>query len=99
MSEIPVVPYSTFGSAELAADIESAFATGGDAVLLANHGAIAVARDLQAAAANAAILEFLACSYYRTLALGGGAVLLPPDEIARVTGAYDEYGQPSSPES
>jgi len=96
LSEIPVVPYSTFGGAQLAADVESAFAAGGDAVILANHGAIAVARDLEKAAANAATLEFLACTYCRTLAVGGGAVVLPPDEIAHVICAYEGYGQPSS---
>jgi L-fuculose-phosphate aldolase len=97
--EVPVVPYSTFGSAKLAADVGSAFAAGGDGVLLANHGAIAVARELQAAATNAGILEFLACSYYRTLAAGGGVVVLQPDEIAQVVQAYKSYGQPASLES
>ena len=92
VAAVPVVPYSTFGTDELAADIASAFSAGGDAVLLANHGAIAVASDLPGAAANAETLEFLACAYYRALAVGD-PVVLAPDEVERAIEAYAGYGQ------
>jgi L-fuculose-phosphate aldolase len=92
VDEIPLVPYATFGSEELAANIEAVM-KGTDGALLANHGAVAVATELQKAAKNAALLEFLATAYYRTLIVGGG-VVLPSDEIALVIERYKTAGQP-----
>ena len=65
-------PYATFGSAELAANIEAVMRTGTDGALLANHGAVAVAAGLDKASKNAALLEFLATAYYHSLVIGGG---------------------------
>lgn len=91
--EIPVVPYETYGSEELAARLEEVAATGTNGALLANHGAVAFGPSLERAATLASLLEFLAAAYYRTL-VAGGPVLLPEDEIARVAERYKTHGQP-----
>ncbi|MGA2530601.1 MAG: class II aldolase/adducin family protein [Acidimicrobiales bacterium] len=95
VDEIPLVPYATFGSDELAANIEAIMNSGTGGALLANHGAVAVAAELQKAAKNAALLEFLATAYYHTLVLGGGVVLASA-EIAHVIELYKTSGQPRS---
>ena len=79
---IRVAPYATFGTEELA---RNAVATlGGDqAVLLANHGAIAVAGSLASALGRAERIEELAMLAWRAETLGG-ATLLDPDELDRV---------------
>lgn len=93
VEEIPVVPYATFGSAELAANIEAVMRTGTHGALLANHGAVAVAAGLDKASKNAALLEFLATAYYHSLVIGGG-VVLGSTEIAHVIELYKTSGQP-----
>ena len=77
-----VAPYATFGTPELARD---AVATLGDdnAVLLANHGAIAVARTLASALTRAERVEELAMLAWRAEQIGG-ATLLDADELDRV---------------
>jgi L-fuculose-phosphate aldolase len=93
VSEIPVVDYATYGSDELAANIEAVIKTGANGALLANHGAVAAAGDLKGAATNAGLLEFLATAYYRVVVAGVG-VVLPADEIATVIERYKAHGQP-----
>lgn len=95
VSEIPVVPYETYGSDELARRLEAVAETGTNGALLANHGAVAFGSSLEQAAMHASLLEFLAATYYRTL-VAGGPVLLPDDEIARVVERYKTHGQPRS---
>ena len=57
VDEIPLVPYATFGSDELAANVRTVMESGTGGALLANHGAVAVADELQKAAKNAALLS------------------------------------------
>jgi L-fuculose-phosphate aldolase len=79
---IRVAPYATFGSAELAS--HAATTLGGDnAVLLANHGVLAVGADLDAAFDNAVRVEFLAEVYWKACQVGE-PVILPDEEIDRV---------------
>ncbi|HEX6678464.1 MAG TPA: class II aldolase/adducin family protein [Actinomycetes bacterium] len=79
---VRVAPYATFGSAALAA--QAAATLGGDnAVLLANHGVLAVGTDLDAAFDNAVRVEFLAEVYWKACQLGE-PVVLPDEEIERV---------------
>jgi L-fuculose-phosphate aldolase len=77
-----VAPYATFGTEELA---RNAAVTLGDdhAVLLANHGAIAVAGSLASALGRAERVEELAMLAWRAEQIGG-AVLLDPTELDRV---------------
>ena len=80
-----VAPYATFGTAELA---RNAVATlGADhAVLLANHGAVAVSRTLAGALLRAERIEELAMIATRATALGGG----PGGPIALTAAELDD---------
>lgn len=91
--EIPVVPYETYGSNELATQLERVASSGTNGALLANHGAVAFDASLEGAATLASLLEFLSAAYYRTLAVGE-PVLLPDKEIERVIERYKTHGQP-----
>jgi L-fuculose-phosphate aldolase len=96
VSEIPVVPYATYGSDDLARGLERVARTGTNGALLANHGAVTFGPSLEQASALASLLEFLAAVYYRTL-LAGGPVLLEEEEIGRVAERYRTHGQPRQP--
>jgi L-fuculose-phosphate aldolase len=79
---VRVAPYATFGSGELAG--LAATTLGGDnAVLLGNHGVLAVGTDLEAAFENAVRVEFLAEVYWRASQVGE-PLILPDEEIDRV---------------
>jgi L-fuculose-phosphate aldolase len=79
---IRVAPYATFGTEELARNVA---ATLGDdhAVLLANHGAIAVGMTLASALGRAERVEELAMLAWRAEQIGG-ATLLDAAELDRV---------------
>ena len=97
VSQIPVVPYETYGSDALAGRLERVVAvTGAKGVLLANHGTVTFDESLEGAAALAALLEFLAATYYRALAVGE-PIVLADDEIERVIERNKTHGQPPSP--
>jgi L-fuculose-phosphate aldolase len=71
---IRVAPYATFGTAELAeACVETLAAD--NAVLLASHGAVAVAPDLATAVDRARTIEELAALAWRARAIGGARVI------------------------
>jgi L-fuculose-phosphate aldolase len=77
-----VAPYATFGTEELARN--AAVTLGADnAVLLANHGAIAVASSLASALGRAERVEELAMLAWRAEQIGG-ATLLDAAELDRV---------------
>lgn len=95
VDEIPVVPYETYGSDALAAQLERVAQTGTKGALLANHGAVVFDSSLERAATLASLLEFLATIYVRALSIGD-PVVLPADEIERVIERYKTHGQPSS---
>jgi L-fuculose-phosphate aldolase len=63
-----------------------------NAVLLANHGMLAVGPDLPAAFNTAEETEFCAEIYYRTKCVGQ-PVLLPDDEMKRMIERFKTYGQ------
>ncbi len=86
VDEIPVVPYATYGTADLAEQVRASLGTA-NAALLANHGTIAVGPTLGAAATFTQILEFLAMTYYRAR-LVGTPVILPRAEILRVRAKF-----------
>jgi L-fuculose-phosphate aldolase len=93
VTEIPVVPYATYGSDDLARELERVALTGTNGALLANHGAVTFGPSLEQASGLASLLEFLAATYYRTL-LALGPVLLDEDEVRRVAERYKTHGQP-----
>jgi L-fuculose-phosphate aldolase len=89
---VRVAPYATFGSGELADACVAALA-GDRAVLLANHGVVAVGADLERALAAAEAVEEVAELCWRARCLGTPAVL-PDEEMDRVARAFEGYGRP-----
>jgi L-fuculose-phosphate aldolase len=93
---VPLVPYYTFGSLELA---KATGATLRDcsACLLANHGMVVRGRTMAAAVAAAIRLETLARQYL--LARSAGTVkLLTPEQMADARARFATYGkQPGRP--
>lgn len=87
---IRVAPYATYGTAELA---ERAVETMGDdqAVLLQNHGVLAVGTSVERAYAVAVKVEYLAELYALALRLGE-PILLSDAEIERVKAKLTSYG-------
>lgn len=91
---VPVAEYATYGSAELAANAAEAMADAETtACLLANHGVIATGADLDAAFETLDAVEFTARIYAQASGVGD-PVELPADEIERVAGKFETYGQP-----
>ena len=91
-SDIPCADYATFGSQALAGNAVRAL-RGRKAVLLANHGVVAVGRTLAGAFALAAEVENLAGAYLALLAAGLEPHLLSEAEMARVAAKFGDYGR------
>lgn len=66
---VRVAPYATFGSRELADDVQRAL-EGRAAALMANHGAVTVAADAATAVELAVLLERQCELYWRAAAIG-----------------------------
>jgi L-fuculose-phosphate aldolase len=90
-ADIPLVPYATFGTPELARHVAAGLANR-DACLMANHGMIAVAGNLAAALELADEVETLAEQYIKVLTLGP-AHILSAAEMAVVLEKFKSYGQ------
>lgn len=90
--DIRCAPYATFGSQALADGVVAAL-DGRRACLIANHGMIVFAADLERALQLAIEVESLAEIYWRALQIGE-PVLLDDDEMDRVIARFATYGQP-----
>jgi L-fuculose-phosphate aldolase len=82
--EVPMVPYGTPGSQELAANLDRA-AAAGDAFIMEMHGAITVGRDLRQATHRMETLEFVASVQYHA-ELAGELRVIPAEERERILG-------------
>lgn len=89
--DIPLVPYATFGTEELAASVATALRKR-SACLMANHGQLALGATLPAALELAHEVENLAAQYAEVLKLGKPH-LLSDAEMARVLKRFKSYGQ------
>jgi len=89
--DIPLVPYATFGTKELARHVAKGLKDR-DACLMANHGQTSVGETCASALDLAAEVENLAEQYVKVLALGD-PVLLDEDEMERVREQFQAYGQ------
>jgi L-fuculose-phosphate aldolase len=88
---IRVAPYATYGTDELASSAVRAM--GADqAVLLQNHGVLAVGSSVEHAYLVAQKVEYLAEVYAVALRLGEPTIL-PQDEIEKVRSKLKHYGQ------
>jgi ribulose-5-phosphate 4-epimerase/fuculose-1-phosphate aldolase len=94
-ADIPLAPYATYGTPELAAYAATALASR-NACLLANHGQIAIGEGLEDAVELAEEVEVLAAQYV-TARLLGEPVLLPADEMAHVAEKFKSYGKAANP--
>jgi len=90
-SKIPVAPYETYGTIELAESVNE-YIEGCDAVLMANHGLVTVGRDLASAFEKAETVEFMAQVYWRAKCVGVPRIL-PEYEIEKVRKKFNGYGQ------
>lgn len=91
--EIEVVPFSVFGSRELAEATGDALSSA-NAVILAHHGAVTTGRDLADAVAHTALLEWACDIYLRARAAGEPAELSPAQQADVVAAAAATgYGQ------
>ncbi len=93
-SSVRCAAYATFGTQELSDHVLAALDEGRTACLLANHGLVAVAPDLECAFATALEVEQVAEVYCRALAIGQ-PVVLDQAEMSRVMEAFRTYGQQS----
>jgi L-fuculose-phosphate aldolase len=94
VGRVALTPYGTPSTAELEESIRPAVAEH-DAILLANHGAMTLGRDVIAAYHRMEALEQLARISALTEMIGG-ARALSGDEIARLEEIRGVYGSPST---
>lgn len=88
---VPCAAYATFGTQALSDNTLAALGNG-KACLLANHGMVAVGRDLPEAFSIASEVELLAEEYWRALQVGTPHIL-PDDEIVEVIARFASHGQ------
>lgn len=91
-SDVRCAEYATFGTPELAENAVKAL-DGRKAVLLANHGVIALGQTLGGAHTIVAEVENLAGQYLDILAAGIEPVILDAAEMERVGAKFAGYGK------
>jgi L-fuculose-phosphate aldolase len=90
--KVPVARYATFGTPELATAVLDAL-EGCSAALMANHGAIAHAQDLDSALELSLLLEWACTVYWRAAAIGAPRALGDEEREAVVAAALSRnYG-------
>ncbi|MEL7047572.1 MAG: class II aldolase/adducin family protein [Pseudomonadota bacterium] len=90
-TDIPLIPYAPFGTGELADHVATGLKER-DAVLMANHGQIAIGNSLEHALELAWEVETLAQQYVAVLGLGKPNIL-GKKEMADVLERFKGYGQ------
>jgi len=89
---VPVAGYATFGTPDLAHSVLDAL-EGCSAALMANHGAIVHANDLESAFELSLLLEWACTVYWRAAAIGEPRVLGDEEREAVVAAALArDYG-------
>lgn len=92
---VPVAPYATHGTEDLARYAAEALGEKHSACLLQNHGTITVGDTLDEAYSRSEIMEEMAELYCRTSALGK-PILLDTDQITETRAKLERYGQPKA---
>jgi L-fuculose-phosphate aldolase len=90
--DIRCMPYRTFGTTELAEGAVKGL-EGRRAVLLGNHGVMAVGSSLREAHSVAIEVENLAGEYLAMLSAGLSPSLLDDAELRKVIGKFADYGR------
>ena len=89
--KVPLAPYHTYGTPELARAVVKAM-QGYNAALLANHGLVAVGDTLSRAFAVAEEIEFAARVYYQAKAVGEPKIL-SDGQMREVLAKFATYGR------
>ncbi len=89
---VPLSPYATYGTEELAGYAAETLGDAHSACLLQNHGTITVGETAGKAYSLTVILEEMAELYYRTMT-AGDPIILGPDRIAETRAKIAGYGQ------
>lgn len=89
---IPLAPYTTYGTEELAGYAAEALGESRNACLLQNHGTITVGESPEKAFSRTVVLEEMAEIYYRAR-LAGEPILLTPQQVEEVATKISGYGQ------
>lgn len=89
--KVPLAPYATFGTPELACNVAEHIGEC-NALLLANHGLVAIGPNLDTAFAVADEIELVARIYYQAKSIGE-PVILPEEEMSSVIQKFATYGQ------
>lgn len=94
--EVPLSPYVTFGTPELAASVGKTFGEhpATSAVLMENHGLVACGPSMAAAFGLAVNLEFVSRIQWQAECVGTPRVL-SGEEVTGVSKRFVTYGQPS----
>ena len=90
---VPLAPYATYGTEELARHAVDTLGDSHHACLLRNHGTIAVGGTASEALSRTEILEELAEIYYRAR-LAGEPVLLTSEQVNEASAKMSTYGRP-----
>ncbi|ADD68875.1 class II aldolase/adducin family protein [Denitrovibrio acetiphilus DSM 12809] len=90
-SKVPLAPYCTFGSPELAESIIEHIG-GYNAVLLANHGLVTVSGNMPTAFAAAEEIEFVARIFCQAKSIGS-PIILDDVEMETVVEKFKWYGK------
>ncbi len=90
--EIPVAPYETYGTVELAEQALDALGDEYNACLLENHGVVAVGETVDAAFEVATMVEYCARIHYQAVSIGEPNIL-PDEEIDTLLERFAGYGQ------
>lgn len=89
---VPLAPYATYGTEELAGHAGETLGESHKACLLRNHGTIAVGESPEEAFPRTFVLEEMAKIYYRTRVVGE-PILLTDEQVAEVATKIVGYGQ------
>ena len=89
--KVPLAKYATYGTEELARNTADGLGSF-NAVLMANHGLLAVGSTMLGAFCTAEEIELVAQIYVRAKALGD-PVILSREEMDKITGKFINYGQ------
>lgn len=94
VSRIPIAPYETFGTEELAKLAAQYLGDSSKAVILSNHGLIAGGETLKEALEITRDLEFCAFQYITALSTGKEIQVIPDEKMEEVMKRAKSYGQP-----
>lgn len=95
-NQVPIAEYATYGTKELGENAVAAMnSADSTACLLANHGLVTAAVDVESAIETAEAVESVAQVYCQAQSFGNPE-LLSDEEIERVTQKFSNYGPESS---